>query len=201
MGKDGKCAHRAVARWACRDEIRDTCEECQEDNFDGWPEGTEPLGDPSSVFNGGNSVENLVQELEEDIEVDENERNEISKELKENEDREPKSNKLGVSPAKFSDKGGNVDNINNEMQDVRDEQDDDNMRKNEKGDDDDDNGDDGGEEQWMVEHMITIDEIESDSPIFCQTDQCKLLACAVWKSDKGEKWNSCLDCQEKVGHA
>jgi len=64
----------------------------------------------------------------------------------------------------------------------------------------DDADDDDDDEQWAVKRMITSDEIDSDSPLLCQTDECTMIACAVWISDGGETWNSCLDCQDKVSY-
>ena len=42
MGKDGTCTNHAIALWVCGDETWDTCMECQENDFNGWPEGMEP---------------------------------------------------------------------------------------------------------------------------------------------------------------
>ena len=54
MGKDGKCNQMAVAQWRCEGkEPWETCEDCQEEEFGGWPEGfefDEPVAQVFFVF-------------------------------------------------------------------------------------------------------------------------------------------------------
>mmetsp|Transcript_34047 Transcript_34047/g.49355 ORF Transcript_34047/g.49355 Transcript_34047/m.49355 type:complete len:1506 (-) Transcript_34047:235-4752(-) len=53
------------------------------------------------------------------------------------------------------------------------------------------------DEQWVVDHVYNIAEMNSRNHAMCETWKCNLVACARWKSDSGEFWNTCLDCQEK----
>lgn len=64
----------------------------------------------------------------------------------------------------------------------------------EESDDDGSVKNDGDEESWNLLHVLSPDEILKSK---CQTDDCDLRACSVWKSDAGEKWSTCLDCQSQ----
>ncbi|MGA0889223.1 MAG: zinc finger Ran-binding domain-containing protein, partial [bacterium] len=50
------------------------------------------------------------------------------------------------------------------------------------------------DESWYLHRVIPSHEIQLTS---CKTDECKLCACSVWKSNKGEEWFCCLDCQNE----
>lgn len=51
--------------------------------------------------------------------------------------------------------------------------------------------------EWAVEHIYSIVEIDDPKPVMCKSKKCKLVACAQWKSDADERWDTCLDCQKK----
>lgn len=48
---------------------------------------------------------------------------------------------------------------------------------------------------WNISHIYTMDELQSKNPPIC--DECKNVACSLWKSDKGGESNACLNCQEE----
>jgi hypothetical protein len=60
---------------------------------------------------------------------------------------------------------------------------------------DDDSDDD--DEEWILSRIFSIEELKSSSPPKCEADGCSRIACAIWKSNKEEKWKTCLDCQEE----
>mmetsp|Transcript_12862 Transcript_12862/g.19525 ORF Transcript_12862/g.19525 Transcript_12862/m.19525 type:complete len:634 (+) Transcript_12862:355-2256(+) len=151
MGKDGKCNQMAVAQWRCEGkEPWETCEDCQEDDFDGWPQGFEHDEDKDEDNHEETNQEGTADTIEEE---------------------EEKEEQAGSDANNSADKN------------------------DDDGDDDEEEEED--DEQWAVEHVYTIAEIDCPEPVICQSEECKLVACARWKSDTNERWDTCLDCQEK----
>jgi type II secretory pathway pseudopilin PulG len=67
-------------------------------------------------------------------------------------------------------------------------------------DDDGDNSDSTTSEEiddgtWNLSHIYAMDELQSKDPPIC--DECKNVACSLWKSDKGGESKACLSCQEE----
>ena len=63
---------------------------------------------------------------------------------------------------------------------------------------DEDEGDDSEDDTvWNLSRVFTEQDIRSTAPAICTTENCNLLVCCIWESEKGEKWNTCVDCQEE----
>jgi len=60
---------------------------------------------------------------------------------------------------------------------------------------DDDDDDDGA--TWNVSSVYSVEDIQSNSRVLCQIDDCKNVACSLWQSDKGEQSIVCLLCQDE----
>ena len=67
------------------------------------------------------------------------------------------------------------------------------MAAEDDGEDDEDD-DDG---TWNLSYTYRIDEIQSETPNLCTCDDCKNVACALWKSEKGEETKTCLTCLDE----
>jgi len=53
------------------------------------------------------------------------------------------------------------------------------------------------DEEWTLSRVCTLQEIRSPGgQLTCDADNCARVACSIWKSNRGEEWKSCLDCQE-----
>jgi len=72
-------------------------------------------------------------------------------------------------------------------------------RENESSSDNDDNDDDeqGGGILWELTKIYNAKELRRAKSTMCSADDCDLVACSRWESNEGEKWFSCLDCQER----
>ena len=62
-----------------------------------------------------------------------------------------------------------------------------------------DNEENEGEEQWLLSKILSLNDIQAQNPIMCDTDGCPLQACSKWicmgKTEE-KPWMTCLDCQE-----
>jgi len=63
-----------------------------------------------------------------------------------------------------------------------------------------DDEDDSTDEKWDLTHIFTMEELNSDKPIICMTEDCPLQACSTYVSSLDSSaenpWSSCIDCQE-----
>jgi hypothetical protein len=64
-------------------------------------------------------------------------------------------------------------------------------------DDDDDDDEQGGGILWELTKIYNAKELKRAKPTMCSAEDCDLVACGRWESNEGEKWFSCLDCQER----
>ena len=184
MGKDGKCTFNAVACWATSGDDQDpwdTCEECQENDFGGWPEEATAPDDGGETDGDNDDPAKETRQDQTTKGLEKSETNDAQK-LKNGSEKEHVANNMKEKDKEYemsmNDEGSKKD-------------------KNES-DDNSNNSDEVEQEKWSIERLVTIDEIESDNPPNCQTVGCSLISCSLWKSDSGEEWRSCLDCQEKV---
>ena len=63
--------------------------------------------------------------------------------------------------------------------------------------DDDDDDEQGGGILWELMKIYNAKELRRAKPTMCSAEDCDLVACSRWESNEGEKWFSCLDCQER----
>ena len=61
-GKDGKCPNVAVSQWKCGDETWEACEDCQLEEFGGWPEGTDIPSSDDEIENDQETLEDEEKE-------------------------------------------------------------------------------------------------------------------------------------------
>lgn len=54
-------------------------------------------------------------------------------------------------------------------------------------------------ETWDLKKILSHSDISKECPIKCSTSDCLLAGCSIWVSSlkPNEKWYSCVDCQEK----
>uniref|UniRef100_A0A7S2KDU5 RanBP2-type domain-containing protein n=1 Tax=Leptocylindrus danicus TaxID=163516 RepID=A0A7S2KDU5_9STRA len=64
----------------------------------------------------------------------------------------------------------------------------------EESDDDGSAKNDGDEETWNLSRVLSPTEMLKTN---CQSEDCELQACSIWKSNSGEEWSTCLDCQSQ----
>ena len=62
-----------------------------------------------------------------------------------------------------------------------------------QSDEDEDNADEANEE-WDLKKIMSVEEL-TKAPIKCKNEDCTLSSACVYVSNKGETWNTCLDCQ------
>ncbi len=145
-----------------------SCLDCQEVHFGGWPSIEESEG------GGGLPIKVLSDDLREAM---------IEK-CTESEDPDmpslPSSVVGEVKGKKASEKAPGSDD---DFEPTRNE--------------DDDYEEDDGEVLWELKKVFGVKELTKLKPTKCESDDCDLVACSVWKSSEGASWNTCLDCQEK----
>lgn len=183
--RTNECQGRAVATWASNlepDDKWDLCEQCQEGDFGGWPDGVHPeeTQDEASTAN----VPHVSQTQDELSASSSNEtcNQETAKggdpALLDTATTSPSDkNELTSSPSAVT-----------------------SMPESSTTTQADEGSNDGQpSEVWDLKKILSLDDLTKDAAIKCSTDDCRLPACCIWVSNfmPTTKWYSCLDCQER----
>jgi hypothetical protein len=80
-----------------------------------------------------------------------------------------------------------------------DEEEQDEQDRDDREDEDEDESDEDPE-LWTLTKVLSIQAIQHEAPIKCQTADCTLLAATAWVSNRNPqyKWYTCLDCQVRT---
>jgi hypothetical protein len=190
--KTDECENVAVAVWenkseAGGDDEWPLCESCQEEHHGGWPKG----------FGATNAAGDTTKETTTD-DVDREEEADNDNSTTENEDVDAAEE----SPQQQDANKTSKDDSDSEDQDKEisggDEKED-NVEPDDDNDDDEeeDDEDEEDDEQWELKKILTKANVTKDAPIKCSTEECMLAACCLYvSSTSGEKWYSCIDCQQ-----
>ncbi len=68
------------------------------------------------------------------------------------------------------------------------------LDKKNSNEDVEDTDEDEDDSTWTISKIYSSDELRSNVPPLCE---CNNVACALWKSDKGEELSVCLTCQNE----
>lgn len=186
--KTDDCQQVAVATWAPNVNPHDEwpmCESCQKKEFDGWPEGFGPNDDSSKSEENPDAPTSDTNAKEHDVAVSE-------------------SKDVTMDGVESTQDGTNEtlesDDKDVTMEDVDSNKNDKNATTNPKEDDKDiDNVDDEEDEVWDLKKIMSHAAITNPNGfVKCSTDDCDLAACCLYVgSVTGQKWYTCIDCQEK----
>lgn len=170
------CNVHAVAVWVSNLEPNDewpSCEECQLQDFGGWPENTGPSTQDETPLEdvdgtnatSTNATHDSTGDGNKDIEPTETNDTNISV-------SNERSNTLDEKC--LGNENPSEDSIENIVQTTTEE-----------------------EEVWDIKKILSINEITQECPIKCATESCRLPAALIYASNlaPNDKWYTCLDCQ------
>ena len=193
------CKKRAVATWSSNmkpKELWHTCEDHQELDFGGWPEDFDRPRTPEKDKDRDDESQGKDRKRQDSIKAGREEPREIVLDENEN-NKEPEE-----SRSKNDDKETRPHNVcsNGDSTDINEKRKVDHISDvNEKAEMSKDGNDEcEDDEQWDLSHVFTVEEMKSCKEPMCMTEDCPLIACCLWVSNKNpnEPWRTCLDCQE-----
>lgn len=199
--KNDGCEEPAVAVWVNKSNLQDErplCETCQEKEHGGWTnEGSrvDTVASKSKVLvesteNATTETPTKVKHEEDEVEsamdVDIDEESTSTSTNVEMEDSAQQEQELDATSTTIT--SNDNDQVMKDGGDTQDKNQDASATSGSHSDDDE-------EEEWELKKIISVESINKG--VKCNTEECQLLACCIYvSSTTGEKWYSCIDCQE-----
>lgn len=184
-----ECKRQAVSVWAVDTNPTDEwpiCEECQEKEFGGYPEGLNP--NATVRITSEEVIAGDATEKEKDAEINDHDSSTLRDQQHEEavEDTSDLDTKSSIKEV--------IDDISKERNGTN------GCQSKSNGADSkslDGNDDDALEETWELTKIMSVEDLTNGRPTKCSTDKCKMIAACVYVSNNAQKdkWYTCLDCQ------